>query len=155
METKNTLQRITRYFTPAVLAGAITLGGCGRNGDLPVNQETLQTIVEKEQEMTSEGNKSFNKYISDGYLTIGEQEVVYGLLRDSRRTKSENRLYTLLNENLHGYDLRKPSLQKVLEKQGLNTTVERKTTTTEWFYPLIALFGLEIIAGTLAGLARY
>jgi hypothetical protein len=116
--------------------------------------------------------RDLNAYLADYRLTIAEQDTLYGELdslgRSGRRMLSPCAidLYDKLHENLKGWDVRQPELEKYLAKQGLRVEVERGANAVRCmttyliagvvysFFGIMFFAGIEVVANYLAKLDR-
>ncbi len=133
-----------KYLAPAIVAGAIALGGCDRDNSLPISDK-LRTEAKSQQaayiaDCRAEIEKvvgDFNEKIKDNEFTIDEQIEIYEQLkplisrinrfeegRQDQYLKSVKNMYSLLKKNYLGFDFGTPELEKELRKQGLETRVE-------------------------------
>ncbi len=159
--TYNTMKGLARkYAVPAMIGlGAIgAIRGCSTDleAELPITQETSQSIVESYNAqygaMKKEFEREFSSSIADRVYDATEQMSIYtngkelSSLRHRFNTEPDNNsaenVYQLTKENLYGVDFGTPELEKVLTNQGLQVKVESIYSESEIGLILLGLMGL-------------
>jgi hypothetical protein len=103
----------------------------GEEPFLPIEPETAKAVVATRDYLENTLEKKaidlFNRGISNTKFTVKEQKEVYRAFVEAveytELSEKGARLYELIGENLNGMDWGKPSLEKALNKEGLNVKV--------------------------------
>jgi len=121
-------EQARRYFNKSILDGNFELN----------EQKQLYLIFKEAKDYRLKLNEiAINS--GKGYLMgAGHEGVVYNY---KNMDDEDERLFKLLKENIKGIDFGKPSLEKVLENEGLEISVERKRTIMDVCSILGLIFG--------------
>lgn len=141
-------------------------------------KQRISTLIAEYRQSAEEANALYNSDLRDGKLTRKEQEEIYKTLGKSRekrdkvlsyaddigtsidgrlKDKATDRLYDLLDENLHGLDYGVPELELALQRQRIHIHVESVHTVSDAnviYLPLMLLIGCYAVAfaaGSLGG----
>ncbi|MGV8151463.1 MAG: hypothetical protein ACP5OG_00120 [Candidatus Nanoarchaeia archaeon] len=167
-----------KYLAPTIFAVALALGGqaYAKDNSLPIDKTTKGELddyyrrIEKEEQekmslneeeykvLINEARKTFNDSIQDSVFSIEEQQIVYRQYEKALNfigdkpyiciEKQDKNLYDGLYTNLIDIDLGKSELEKTLNENQLNVTVEPKGTLREF----LVLSSPAIFSGFLAAI---
>jgi len=130
MKTINKIKEIgRRYVAPTVLAASLYLGAGNAYANLPVNEETKQVLINKQERAEIEKQNyleravnKFNGALTDGRFTRREQKEVYRDLRKAGLPNAETSTgIKELYQAIGTVDTRK--IEQELAKEGLKVDV--------------------------------